>query len=80
MTDYSANLGTSMLKGIDRKEAQNDVRSLGQIIIECLEPSTSLGKGDTLVMNNWDSALVKFQISTKTKAAQDLLQVHFSRH
>ena len=69
-----------MLKGIDHKEAQNDVQSLGQIIIECLKPSTSLGKGDTLVMNNWDSALVKFQISTKTKAAWDLLQVHFSRH
>ena len=69
-----------MLKGIDHKEAQNDVQSLGQIIIECLKPSTSLGKGDTLVMNNWDSTLVKFQISTKTKAAWDLLQVHFSRH
>ena len=80
MTDYSANLGTSMLKDIDCKEAQNDVQSLGQIIIECLKSSTSLGKGDTLVMNNWDSALVKFQISTKIKAAQDLLQVCFSRH
>lgn len=69
-----------MLKGIDHKEAQNDVWSLGQIMIECLEPSTSLEKGDALVMSDWDPALVKLQISTKTKAAQDLLQVGVSRH
>lgn len=69
-----------MLKGIDCKEAQNDVQSLGQIMIECLESSTFLGKEITLVTSNWDPALVKFQLSTKTKTAQVLLQVGFSRH
>lgn len=64
-----------MLKGINYKEAQKDVQSLGFIIIECLKPCTSLMKGDVLVMKDWDPSLVKFQKSTKIKTAQEILQV-----
>lgn len=64
-----------MLRDINHKEAQKDVQSLGLIMLECLEPCTSLMKGDALVMDGWDPSLVKFQKSTKIKTAQELLQV-----
>ncbi|KAE8399774.1 kinase-like protein [Aspergillus pseudonomiae] len=72
-----ANIGTSMLQALSSKTAQADIRSVGRIIIECLEPSTFLENGDSLISDSWDPVLVKFLESTKSDSIQELLRHDF---
>ncbi|KAK6810694.1 hypothetical protein RU639_013498 [Aspergillus parasiticus] len=72
-----ANIGTSMLQEFSSKTAQNDIRSIGRIIIECLEPSTFLENGDSLISDTWDPVLIRFLESTKSGSIQELLRHDF---
>lgn len=65
----------SMLQEFSLKTAQNDIRSIGRIIIECLEPSTFLENGDSLISDSWDPVLIRFLESTKSGSIQELLWV-----
>ena len=59
----------------DGHKQQDDIKSLGQIILECLEPSAILQEKPSLTEANWDPALVNFYKGTKTKPAHQLLEV-----
>ncbi|KAE8156467.1 kinase-like protein [Aspergillus tamarii] len=72
-----ANIGTSMLQDFSLKTAQNDIHSVGRIIIECLEPSTFLENGDSLISDGWDPVLIRFLESTKSCSIQELLRHDF---
>ncbi len=63
-----------MLKCMDREKFQNDIYSLGAIIVDCLEPGTALQNGEVLTFD-WDNVLDEFQKLTKTKTAKELLEV-----
>ena len=73
---FAANIGTSMLANRDIRESQEDVKAVGQIILECLEPSTFLRKGSSL-SNAWPTHVSDFVESTKSDSAQKLLKVWF---
>ncbi|KAF7594870.1 hypothetical protein BBP40_007904 [Aspergillus hancockii] len=71
-----ANIGICMLRNSDMKRCQDDIRSVGRLVIECLEPITFMRKSDSL-QGSWDPALVKFLESTETKQANELLHEDF---
>ncbi|KAJ5493675.1 hypothetical protein N7463_009762 [Penicillium fimorum] len=70
-----ANLGTSMLENKGISESQRDIEAVGGIIIECLEPSTFLRKGGSLISNDWGSDILNFVESTKSQSATKILKV-----
>ncbi|KKZ65505.1 hypothetical protein EMCG_08664 [[Emmonsia] crescens] len=74
-----ANIATSMLRETTSGAVQSDLESLGQIIVECLEPGTASRHGNTLVLNNWDTVLREFQALTKSKTVKELLKHEFLR-
>lgn len=63
-----------MLANKDTKESQSDVKAIGQIVLECLEPSTFLQNGCSL-LNTWPHHVSHFVESTKSNSAQKLLKV-----
>ncbi|OAT07643.1 serine/threonine protein kinase [Blastomyces gilchristii SLH14081] len=69
-----ADIGGCLLKRMGSDMSQGDVRSLGAIIIQCLEPDTALRRGDLLKDEKWDAVLREFQLHTQTKSAKELLQ------
>ena len=69
-----------MLQDFSLKTAQNDIHSVGRIIIECLEPSTFLENGDSLISDGWDPVLIRFLESTKSCSIQELLRVSNTNH
>lgn len=56
------------------RESQSDIKAIGQIVLECLEPSTFLQKGYSL-LNTWPPKVSHFVKSTKSDSAQELLKV-----
>lgn len=70
----AANIGTSMLENRDTRDSQEDVQALGQIIVECLEPSTFLKEGKSL-LKDWHSHVSNFVESTKSDSAKKLMKV-----
>lgn len=64
-----------MLQKRGSREAQEDLKDMGKIVLECLEPDTFLHKGSFLKSQSWESVVVDFVESTKCKSAQFLLQV-----
>ncbi|KAF3394007.1 hypothetical protein F1880_005511 [Penicillium rolfsii] len=72
-----ANLGASMLQKSGSSVLQEDLKSMGKIIIECLEPATFLKQESSLKSKSWESDIVDFIESTKSKSAQFLLQHDF---
>lgn len=66
-----------MLDNRDRTDSQGDVKAVGQIVLECLEPSTFLRKGISLV-NTWPSQASDFVESTKSDSAKRVLKVQSS--
>ena len=71
----AANLGTAMLQKSGFRDVQEDLKYVGKIILECLEPATFLKKESSLKSKSWESDVVGFVESTKCKSAQFLLQV-----
>ncbi|PYI33117.1 kinase-like protein [Aspergillus indologenus CBS 114.80] len=72
-----ANFGESILHSQDLELHQDDIRSIGTMIIECLEPQTSLQKEDCLRSKTWDPKLINFIEATKQRSAQYLLKDDF---
>ncbi|RJE18996.1 STYKc [Aspergillus sclerotialis] len=72
-----ANIGICMLQNIGQDRAQNDIRSVGRMVIECLEPSTFYRKGESLTLGPWDPTLSKFVEHTKSWSIYDILQHDF---
>ncbi|KAL2368813.1 hypothetical protein RJ035_004100 [Blastomyces gilchristii] len=72
-----ANIAASMLRETNPGTAQSDLQSLGQIIVECLEPETASQHGNTLAHDNWGTDLREFQSLTKRKTAKELLRHEF---
>ncbi|EGC41939.1 conserved hypothetical protein [Histoplasma capsulatum var. duboisii H88] len=68
-----ANFGTSMLK--QEYEAQTDIRSVGTMITECLEPHMMLRHGDIPISETFPDNLREFQTRTRTTSAVELLKV-----
>jgi hypothetical protein len=64
-----------MLRQLDCKKSQEDARSLGQMVIECLEPTTFLRKGESLTLDSWDPMLSIFVNHTKSKSVHELIEV-----
>lgn len=62
-----------MLNNKDTREAQDDIKAVGQIILECLEPSTFLRGGS--LSNSWNSQVSSFMELTKSDSVQKLLKV-----
>ncbi|EDN03771.1 predicted protein [Histoplasma mississippiense (nom. inval.)] len=69
-----ANIAASMLRETNPGTAQSDLQSMGQIIVECLEPETASRHGNTLTHDNWGTDLREFQSLTKKKTAKELLR------
>jgi hypothetical protein len=63
-----------MLKELNRDKVYGDIRSVGHIMIACLEPGTYLEKRDKF-SETWDSNLMEFHKLTKSKSARELLQI-----
>ena len=63
-----------MLENRDTRDSQEDVQALGQIILECLEPSTFLKEGKSL-LKDWQSHISNFVESTKLDSAKKLMKV-----
>lgn len=70
-----ANIGMCMLQKIGQEKAQEDIRSVGRMVVECLEPSTFLKKGESLSLGPWDTALTKFVEHTKSKPIEVITKV-----
>jgi tRNA1(Val) A37 N6-methylase TrmN6 len=64
-----------MLQKSGSREVQEDLKDMGKIILECLEPATFLKQESSLKSKSWESDIVEFVESTKRKSAQFLLQV-----
>jgi hypothetical protein len=64
-----------MLDMRDNSESQSDIKAVGQIVLECLEPATFLRKGKSLLSNHWPPDLIDFVESTKFKSASALVKV-----
>lgn len=62
-----------MLQNRDNKDCQNDLKAVGQIIVECLEPLAFL-QGLSL-SGTWSSQVSEFVKSTNVDSAQKLLKV-----
>lgn len=62
-----------MLNNKDTRKAQDDIKAVGQIVLECLEPSTFLRGGS--LSKAWNSQVSNFMESTKSDSAQKLLKV-----
>jgi hypothetical protein len=69
-----------MLSNRDLKDSQRDVEAVGHMVLECLEPSTFLRKGNSLVAKTWPSDVLDFVEATKTKSATEILQVRMPRN
>lgn len=67
-----------MLENKGISESQRDIEAVGGIIIECLEPSTFLRKGGSLISNDWGSDILNFVESTKSQSATKILKVQIS--
>lgn len=63
-----------MIENKDATKDERDVEAVGIIIIECLEPSTFLRKGVSLV-SSWGSDVSNFVESTKSQSATEMLKV-----
>ena len=61
-----------MLENRDTRDSQEDVQALGQIILECLEPSTFLKEGKSL-LKDWHSHVSNFVESTKLEANEGMV-------
>lgn len=72
-----ANIGLCMLQRISQDKAQEDIRSVGRMVIQCLEPGTSLKKGESLRLGSWDPALTKFVEHTKSKPIEVITKDDF---
>ncbi|KAH8424210.1 uncharacterized protein LDX57_001967 [Aspergillus melleus] len=70
-----ANIGLCMLQRISQDNAQEDIRSVGRMVIQCLEPVTSLKKGESLRLGPWDPALTKFVEHTKSNPIEVITKV-----
>ncbi|KAJ5928352.1 kinase-like protein [Penicillium verhagenii] len=68
-------IGTSMLDNKDDSYSQDDVRAIGQIIVECLEPRAFLQGGS--LSETWPQDISEFVEFTKIQSAQRLLKHDF---
>lgn len=64
-----------MLQKSGSSDVQEDLKDVGKIILECLEPATFLKQESSLKSKSWEADIVDFVESTKCKSAQFLLQV-----
>ncbi|EER44422.1 conserved hypothetical protein [Histoplasma capsulatum H143] len=58
-------------------EAQTDIRSVGTMITECLEPHMMLRHGDIPISETFPDNLREFQTRTRTTSAVELLKHNF---
>lgn len=57
------------------EDMRSDIRSLGRMMVECLEPRMALRNNNCLVNTKCDPVLLEFQTFTAEKTAAELLKV-----
>jgi hypothetical protein len=62
-----------MLENRDTRDSQEDIKAIGDVVLECLDPKAFLQRGS--LSDKWTSDIFSFVESTKVDSAAKLLKV-----